>query len=887
MRVMSGLPEVASSRARGVVRRRALAERLLAAPKESVVLVSAPAGSGKTTLLRSWIGEAGLAPRTAWISVERDERDPQRFWLAVVEQLRTVLGEGGIVGVQAPSPEFDGDLVARRLTEELAPLDEHLVLVIDDLHELRSLDAQRQLAQLIAHRSPLLQIILLTRHDPSLELHRLRLAGELVEIRAGDLRFGEDETRELLASAGVPLSDAAVETLEQRTEGWAAGLRLAALSLETHPHPEQMIAEFAGTDRTVADYLLAEVLERQPDEVRRLLLRTSILDRVSGPLADRLTGGSGSERSLLSLEAANAFVVAIDNERVWFRYHHLFADLLRLELRRSEPEVIPALHRTAADWYRDEGMVVEALRHANEGRDWISVVRLLADHGFSLSLDGNAAAVDGIVKSLPDSVIADPELAAFLAYREVTERSLDTGAAYIAFAERNAPGVGAKHRHSFDVTLAVTRLAVARQRGDPEAALREVELLLSPDRLAEISDVHLGDDARAVALMHLGIVGLWASRIADAHDHLEQGLEIAGRIARPYLEVGCLAHLALLSARMSLHDGRRIAGKAIELAERQGWAADPIAAVAYATMASADAAQCRVEDGHRWLQRGEALVRPAVDPPVALLAHFVRGELYVAQRRFDDAVRELERAEEIQMALATPHVLTGPSQVAMAQTQLLMGNVAAAHATLGRIAEASRRTGEALTALAGAQLADGDVGGAIEMVSPVIAEAVPIVRAGTIIQAFMVRAAARWRQGDLTDAEADVEQALDLAERDALIFPFVVTPGGELLSRHPRHRTAHASLLTDIIDALSGSARRPPVRDGGLPLEPLTESELRVLRQLPTNLTAPEIAAALFLSTSTVKTHMRHTYEKLGVHRRSEAVERARALGLIGGPHRP
>src|SRR5207247_861521 len=226
-----------------------------------------------------------------------------------------------------------------------------------------------------------------TRRDLRLGLHQLRLAGELAEIRAADLRFTERETRELLDASGIALSEAAVALLHQRTEGWAAGLRLAALSLAGHPDPERFVAEFSGSDRTVAEYLIAEMLERQPPDVQDLLLRTSLLDRVNGELADLLTGRPGSEQILLDLEDANAFVESLDPGRTWFRYHHLFADLLRLELRRTLPEEIPALHRRAAGWFTRHGQVAEAVRHTQAAGDWPEAARLLADQSFSLTLD--------------------------------------------------------------------------------------------------------------------------------------------------------------------------------------------------------------------------------------------------------------------------------------------------------------------------------------------------------------------------------------------------------------------------------------------------------------------------------------------------------------------
>ena len=259
---------------------------------------------------------------------------------------------------------------------------------------------------------------------PVLRLHQLRLTDELAEIRAADLRFSERETGELLASSGIALSAAGRRCLQQRTEGWAAGLRLAALSLADHPDPEGFVAEFSGSDRTVAEYLLAEMLERQPDDVQHLLMRTCLLDRVNGELADLMTGRPGSERILLSLEDANAFVVSLDPERTWFRYHHLFADLLRLQLRRRLPDEVPELHRRAAEWFTKHGQVIDAIRHTQAAGDWPAAARLLADHWFSLTLDGQAQTIQALVRAFPPGVGADPELALVRATGEVVQGHL-------------------------------------------------------------------------------------------------------------------------------------------------------------------------------------------------------------------------------------------------------------------------------------------------------------------------------------------------------------------------------------------------------------------------------------------------------------------------------
>src|SRR6516164_4764097 len=314
------------------VSRPRLFERL-AAPTR-VTVVSAPAGSGKTVLLRSWIGHAGLTGCAAWVSVGRGGGDPQAFWLSVLAALRRTGAGSALVQPLTAAPALDGWGIVERLLANLAPLAEQLWLVVDDVHELGP-DALGQLELLVMRAPPPLRFVLAARHDVRLGLHRLRLEGDLAEIREPDLRFTVAEAGELF-DAGVQLPGLAL--LVERTEGWAAGLRLAVLSLAGHPDPGRFAAEFSGTERTVAEYLLAEVLDRQSEQVRRLLLRTSVLGRVNGELADLLTGDRGGERVLQDLEAANAFVVTLNARRSWFRYHHLFADLLQLELRRTEPQ---------------------------------------------------------------------------------------------------------------------------------------------------------------------------------------------------------------------------------------------------------------------------------------------------------------------------------------------------------------------------------------------------------------------------------------------------------------------------------------------------------------------------------------------------------------------
>ncbi|HEV2260195.1 MAG TPA: AAA family ATPase, partial [Streptosporangiaceae bacterium] len=375
-----------------------------------VTIISAPAGSGKTSLLRAWAGRPGRPRRLAVLQVQRDQHDAQQFWLALLGAVRQATGADSGAEPPAATPDFNAPVMAGRVLSELAEASSGVTLVVDDLHELTSPEALAQLTRLLTSLPPQVHAILTTRHDVRLGLHQLRLAGELAEIRAADLRFSERETRELLDASGIMLSEAGSALLYQRTEGWAAGLRLAAISLVGHPDPERFVTEFSGSERTVAEYLLAEMLDRQPPEVQDLLLRTCLLDRVNGELADLLTGRPGSEQILLGLEDANAFVESLDPGRTWVRYHHLFADFLRLELRRRLPAEVPALHRRAAGWFTAQGQAAEAVRHTQAAGDWADAARLLADHSFSLTLDGQSQTMQALLRAFPPGE-DHPELA--------------------------------------------------------------------------------------------------------------------------------------------------------------------------------------------------------------------------------------------------------------------------------------------------------------------------------------------------------------------------------------------------------------------------------------------------------------------------------------------
>jgi LuxR family transcriptional regulator, maltose regulon positive regulatory protein len=526
--------------ARGLLDRDDLLQRLdRAVSSKQVTVISAPPGSGKTSLLRAWADRWTKKRRVAFVSVDRDQQDAQQFWSAVLDAVRSRAPSIDAQPQPAPTAALDSDQLIETVLSEFAEQAGAVVLVIDDLHELRSTEAIDQLEHLLASLPSSARVVLSSRRDLPIRLHELRLSDEIAEIRADDLRFTERETRELLAASEISLSDAGVAALHQRTEGWAAGLRLAVISLSAHPDPERFVAEFSGTDRAIGEYLMAEMLERQPSEVQRTLLRTSLVDRVNGELADLLAGRSGSERMLLELEDANAFVVSLDPERTWFRYHHLLADFLRLELRRRFADEVPDLHRRAARWFADHGEVVEGVRHTLAAGDWPDAAQLLADHLFSLTLDGQEGAIAVLLRSFPAGVSADhPELALARAAVQLAQGRLEEAAAQLALAESHVQSAPAARRPRLTVAIASLRLALARRSGQFTEVIKQLNVLDASISGESSEPVAMSSELRGVALMNLGIVETWSRRFDDAERHLSEGAALAQAIGRPYLEVG-------------------------------------------------------------------------------------------------------------------------------------------------------------------------------------------------------------------------------------------------------------------------------------------------------------------------------------------------------------
>ena len=690
--------------------------------------------------------------------------------------------------------------------------------------------------------------------------------------------------------------------LHERAEGWAAGLRLAALSLAGHEDPERFAAEFSGSERTVADYLLAEVLERQPDEVRRLLLRTSVLERVSGSLADALTGGSGGERMLAELEQANAFVVSLDAGRSWFRYHHLFADLLQLELRRTTPGEVTALHEAAAGWFAEHGFPVEAIRHAQAAQDWALAARLLADHWPGLHLGGQAATVHVILAGFPaEATAADAELATVAAADELAQGSLEAAERYLRLAARRFEGpasVPAGRRGQAQLLLGVVRLLLARQHGNLPAAAEEARRLQALTEAPDAVPAGLGEELRALALVNLGITEYWGGRLAEAEPHLEQGITLARKIGRPYLEFLGLAHRTSIatvrSSPYALAEER--ARQTIELAQRHGWTDEPAAGIAYNTLAAGGIWRRQLEEAADWVRRAERTLRAEADPMTAIVIRYIRALLELARGRYQEVLATFEAAERLSRLLDAPDWPLMRARALRLHALVRLGETGRAEQDIAEIGKQGQLSGEIRMALAALRIAQDDPHAATVALAPVLSGAVPVAPATWLSLACLLEAVARDALGDPAAARDALRRALDAATPDGVLATFLFhPPARELFDRYAPDRGDQAALAAEIRSLLPaeppegppaepklGPPEGPPrPADSFRPVDPLSKTEIRVLRYLPTNLSAPEIARELSLSVHTVRTHVRHLFAKLGAHGRTEAVERARGLGLL------
>lgn len=864
-------------------------DRLLGDGHTRLTLVSAPAGFGKTTLLTAWLAgrTAGRdGARVAWVSLDEGDRRGEAFWAYVLTALeRAAPGAcaAGLAMLEGGQPIED---VLAAVLNELSVLPDDVTLVLDDYHLAEGPDIRTGMTLLVERLPPQVRLVISTRADPALPLPRLRARGDLTEVRAADLRFTQEETTSYLNDAtGLDLDASEVSALEARTEGWIASLQLAALSLRGHDDPAGFIAGFAGDDRYVVDYLVEEVLDHQPTDVRDFLLGTAILERLTGPLCEAVTETSGGGRMLESLERRNLFVLPLDDRRRWYRYHHLFADVLRTHLLAEQPERVAGLHRRASAWYDAAGEPVAAVRHALAAGDVGRAADLIEAAIPELARERHEATIRGWVDELPDLVLRNrPVLAIGLVgglmssneFSGVEERLQDIER-QLDLPEDELVVVQREELARIPAYIQMYRAALALNSGDPEGTIAHAVRVLA----VATEDDHLSRSAASA----LSGLASWTTGDLDAahrgYTAAIEGLQKAGRIADV---LGCsitLADLELTQGRLDA--AQRTFERALELAgqgspplrgaadmfvglSRVAWERNDLTAAAE-HLRHADElgdAAALAQNPYRW-RVGMARLREA------------EGDTDAALRLLDEAIRVYvgDYSPDVQpVAALRARMLAAQGQVADALDWALRQGLSPddepsylhefEHVTLVRILLALGTPDplQQATGLLDRLLAAAEDGG----------------RVGTELELLTLLSLAR-------QDPAPLERALTLAEVDGWTRVFVGEgePMVRLLERLQRTRPDWP-FLRRILEATKAGAgggwAPPPPRRQPL-VEPLSDRELDVLRLLASELDGPDIARHLVVSLNTVRTHTKHIYTKLGVNNRRSAVSKAHQLGLL------
>jgi LuxR family transcriptional regulator, maltose regulon positive regulatory protein len=833
-----------------------------------VTLVSAHAGTGKTVLLSTWAATAEPR-RVAWLALDRDDNWSPRFWLGVE---RALANAGALRG------RASGDGPVTQIAERLDDRVEPVVLVLDDFHEIESPIVQREL-QLLLDRSPRLRLVISTRADPRLRLQRLRLTDDLTEIRAADLAFTFEECGEALEPFAADLGKGDVETLHHRTEGWAAGIRLAALSLASEPDRAGFLRRFAGDDRAVADYLLNEILDRQPDRLREFLLRTSVPDTITAELADALTGRRDGGRVLAELAGANFLVSSHEASEISYRYHGLLLEFLRAQLRRTRPHDLGLLQRLSARWHWQAHEPVPAFRDALAGGDWDLADEIAAEAWHVLAVDNDGAEHDGLVQLPPEALAGRPSLGVLSAFaclahgnRQEAEQRLgagsDAGDARPAGPER---------------TLRLqARAALARLDGDYDVLeVVAAELAEAPGGGGFDATTRAAAQS-ARALGHLGAAKSARGDLAEADALLGAALDLSRRVGLRSMAASVLGELALLEVgRGRLRRAVELATEALEDAQ----VGDPTGGT---SSVGAELAlgwvQLLWDDlgvAERHLDRAAASADAAGDRggrlAAAALRSLVRGSR--GPREAAAALAEL-RGRTIDLDDWQPPLALVPIlETAEARLLAARGDLEAAEAVLDRQAGRSGESAGIALLRARLALADGRPAGALELLEDRPEEQLSF---GLRLEACVLTAVARHAVHDDEGAGEALENALALAGPNSYRRPFL--DGGSavqvLLGQRIRWGTAHRSFAGELLAAFRKRAPSVAVTRAEL-LEPLSGREQSVLRFLPTMMSNAEIAGELFVTSNTVKTHLKSIYRKLAVSRRRDAVERARALELL------
>ncbi len=839
-----------------------------------LTVVAAPAGAGKSAEISSWAVRRS-AP-VAWLSLDSADADRRVFWTSILAALRNAGGADPVPGLQV-NPAEQVDILLPELINALEEFGRPITLVLDDLHRSSSREVYADLDLLLRHPSSNLRLVVSTRVDPPIGVERLRLHGHLRELRAKDLAFTLGETVSLFEQLGIRVAGDDAEQLWRRSEGWAAGLRLAAATLAGHPHPERLVAELAGDDANVAEYLLAEVLAREPSETREFLLRASIVEELPVELATELTGRADSWPLLDELTHRHAFLAPVGERRGVYRLHTLFAELLRAQLKYEQPGEVKPLHDRAARWYEKNGAPTAALRHAvRSGNDALAAELARACWAEALAT-GELSVLRTLAAQLgPERLHGDPESTlAFAASLIEGERAGEVDR-YLSLADRGARALPPDRRRAFDVARAAVVLYDARSRGDLAMARGAAEQLLSASD--EAHGLGSRPAIRALALSTLGIVELWNGDVPAGTQHLERGLAIAGDAELDWLRLLCNSYLALgsLMAGHLAACGQRVADT-LELAARRGWSRSTPAGVALTVLAGVQFHWNQLTESDHTLERATEAVGHSREPPLLALFWLTRGRVRAAQGRLGEALEALQVGRDKVSAWMPGAGLRAVLETEEAIVRAAMGQREVAERDLTRNAAQSP---EAMIGLARLAIAAGDPASARDhLAGTILSEG--RISVGQQVEGWALAALAGDGLADHEQAHDSLERALDLAEPGGFRQE-LVSKGSALapvLRRQLRLGTAHRSLVEDILLTLDDSVARGLSRRALT--EELTDREAAILRFLPTMMSNREIASELFVSVNTVKTHLRSIYRKLDVADRREAVQQARQIRLL------